>query len=685
MNHKYYLKKYFGHEEFRSIQERVVRDVVDGKDVIAIDSTGSGKSIGYQLPAIILDGTAIVFSPLISLMKDQVDALDSKGISASYINHLQEQSEKDATLSAMANGMYDLVYMAPEALKSLAVRSALARTNINLFAIDEAHTIGLWGNGFRPYYARISEILRDEIGFKDIPFAAFTATASPPVRELIANNLGLKGFNTHVGELSRDNIILKVTSSNDKVGSVKQDLLKGHDGAAIIYAGTRKLVDAIHRELSSSGIDSKRYHAGLSKLERETTQNYFKSAKEPVVVATNAFGMGVDRPDVRKVVHCTMPKNPEAYVQEIGRAGRDGKPSEALLIYSDDDVRLQRYFINQSYPPVELVEKAYELVSNWVGDVFDLPEATFAQQLKPGLSREAVKSIARFFEQCGVWEQSQDTASGDMVYYINNKDDAPLSEKMDTYRAADMKALSSMVSYVSNKDKCKQVLLAEYFGGGGDDCGKCTSCKSSGISLSTHHGVKEAIVKTVELLHMMSESPRYSADKYVPKKHLQDILTGIDPSKGSYIKHESFGVLRDLPVPTVEKFVDRLCYSRVLVDRNSCLKLGKVAKDIVKESRLPPKTIVTHLMEQAKPTPIKSDEVEMLRKARGLAAKELGCPTFMVASEAQIADMSRLEELSEQGLEKIGINANKSEQLIKAYQSIIKEQPTPDNIVDIPF
>ncbi len=340
------LSHFFGYRSFRPAQERVVQDLMAGRDTVAIMPTGAGKSICFQIPALLSPQVTIVISPLISLMKDQVDSLTGQGVPATFINSTLENSEVEARFAAVARGCCRILYVAPERLENPWFQSLASRLSIGFVAVDEAHCLSQWGHDFRPSYREIAPFVR-MLSRRPV-IGAFTATATPEVREDIIRLLELSSPAVHISGFDRPNLFFDVRRGEDKDHFVREYTAAHSGESGIIYAATRKKVDAVYEALRQTGIPVGHYHAGLSDEERRKMQEDFLYDRRPVMVATNAFGMGIDKSNVRYVIHYNMPKNLEAYYQEAGRAGRDGEPSECILLYAAGDIRTQEFLISLS-------------------------------------------------------------------------------------------------------------------------------------------------------------------------------------------------------------------------------------------------------------------------------------------------------------------------------------------------
>jgi len=344
------LKHHFGFDAFRPLQENIVADVLAGRDVFALLPTGGGKSLCYQLPALLSDGLTVVISPLIALMKDQVDGLTTAGIPATFLNSSIGLDDVRERMRGLDEGRYQLLYVAPERLTLSGFAADLARWNVVRFAVDEAHCISEWGHDFRPEYRRIAE-LRTQ--FPTLPFIALTATATDRVREDILERLALRDPRVYVASFNRPNLTYRVAHKNKAAESLVRWIAARPDEAGIVYAQSRASAESLAERLNAAGIAALPYHAGLDARVRSRHQEKFLRDDVRVICATVAFGMGIDKSNVRFVVHYDIPKNIEGYYQETGRAGRDGLPAECLLYFSHADVNKYERFISEKTDPAE--------------------------------------------------------------------------------------------------------------------------------------------------------------------------------------------------------------------------------------------------------------------------------------------------------------------------------------------
>ena len=403
------LKENWGYDSFRPMQKEIIDSVLEGRDVLAILPTGGGKSVCFQVPALMMDGITIVVTPLIALMKDQVQNLNDRGIKALCVNAMMSRREVELVLNNAAYGDFKFLYVSPERLSTRLFRDYLRQMNVGLLVVDEAHCISQWGYDFRPDYLQIGS-LREVL---DAPVIALTATATPRVADDIMDRLGFAERNLMKGGFERPNLSYIVRKCEDKLGQLLS-ICSGVAGTGIVYVRSRKKTEEISSFLLSAGISSSFYHAGLGPDTRAERQEKWKSGGIRVMVCTNAFGMGIDKPDVRFVVHFDVPDSPESYFQEAGRGGRDGKRSFAVLLWNANDIKRLRQTLSVSFPSLEYVEDIYHKVHTFYEIPYDSGEG---RQLKfdleefcrrYSLQRSAAHYAITYLERAGHWTLSED-------------------------------------------------------------------------------------------------------------------------------------------------------------------------------------------------------------------------------------------------------------------------------------
>jgi ATP-dependent DNA helicase RecQ len=408
------LRARFGFPDFRPGQERAVANVLAGRDTLVVLPTGGGKSLCYQVPALLLPGLTVVVSPLISLMKDQVDALTARGIPATFVNSTLTPGEIAERMARVARGEVKMLYVAPERFDVGNAAERLRAVGVSLLAVDEAHCISEWGHDFRPAYLRVAQ-LREKLGWP--PAVALTATATPQVREDIARQLRLENSETIITGFDRTNLryhVIATKSDADKDGALR-DILDEHAGVAIIYASTRRSVEKISQRLDAMKITNKAYHAGLDDAHRHDVQDAFMNESVRAIVATNAFGMGIDKANVRTVIHYAMPGTLEAYYQEAGRAGRDGKMSDVYLLHSFPDRFTHEFFIKGAYPERTTVERVFNRLVGMSdrNGMVQLDAGPIAAALPGKVSDREVESALRLLTRARVI--TSDPESGTMA------------------------------------------------------------------------------------------------------------------------------------------------------------------------------------------------------------------------------------------------------------------------------
>ena len=540
--------------------------VCSGRDTLAVMPTGGGKSLCYQLPALILDGVALVISPLIALMKDQVDALTARGIPATLINSSLPAGEQSNRIRRMAAGEYRLVYVAPERFRHRYFVEELRRLKISFVAVDEAHCVSQWGHDFRPDYLRVGDALRD-LGHP--PVSAFTATATPVVQQDIQTFLGLREPKVFVTGFARPNLRFEVKSvakQADKYAALSHLMAQHKTG--IIYCATRKRVEEVSAHLAEWNLPHVAYHGGMSDDDRESLQNRFIRGEVDVAVATNAFGMGIDRADLRFVAHFEIPGSVEAYYQEAGRAGRDGLPAVCVLLYNYADRRTQDFFIDGSNPSAEFVRSVYHQLLEQADaqheirtSIHDLTEAIGGKNsmtVSASLKLLGDAGLLERFDVPGERIRGTRLLKPAVLPFQVELDEAAMEEKERRDRAK----LEAVITYASARE-CRQTWMRQYFGEeDSEPCEHCDECRHSKDHRARALDTAEAEILRKLLAGVARMSERKERDEWTPrygKGLILQVLLGSTEQRIAQFgldRLSTYGILRDLQPPFVRELFD---------------------------------------------------------------------------------------------------------------------------------
>lgn len=467
----------FGIRRFRPGQKDLIEAVLKGQDALGILPTGAGKSLTYQLPALVLDKSVLVVSPLLSLMQDQQEKMEHLGIEAARLDSTLSSSEKNATMHEIKRGRQDLVYVTPEHLEKQEHLDSFRARGVSLFVVDEAHCVSQWGHDFRPAYLNLRHAI-DQLGRP--PVLALTATATADVMQDIIRQLGMRRVRRTTLGVERSNIFLEVAFTvNAQAKSEKiLELIQAEGGTGLIYVATVKAAEELSQWLLEAGISAGCYHGKMKASLRQETQRRFMDNEFKVVVATKAFGMGIDKPDLRFVIHYNFPDSVESYYQEIGRSGRDGKPARAILLFQLEDKRIQSYFLGGKYPSAEESRRTYDAVKRLSAAAGAAGTVRLAE-LKDavGISERRCKVIAAQLDGAGIVRRERQSIRLVRDFATDEEFDSFLAAYEDRHKS-DHEKLESMMKY-GQTAQCRMNFIRSYFGEDVPDaCGHCDNCRT---------------------------------------------------------------------------------------------------------------------------------------------------------------------------------------------------------------
>lgn len=695
------LEGHFGFAEFMPGQEAVVSSLLSGQDCLAVMPTGGGKSLCYQLPAMVMEGVTIVVSPLIALMKDQVDSLQRKGIPATMINSTLAPEEQSERLRDLAEGKFKLVYVAPERFRSSQFIHALKQVPIALFAVDEAHCLSQWGHDFRPDYLRLSEAVAE----LDHPqTAAFTATATPEVQKDILEVLKLRDPLVSISGFERPNLSLNVIlceGHREKYDRL-QRLVDEHK-TGIVYCATRKRVEEVSASLSGMGVKLVAYHGGMEDKDREWAQNVFLDRSYDVAVATNAFGMGIDRSDVRFVAHFDVPGSIEAYYQEAGRAGRDGEPSECELLFNYADTRTQEFFIDGNNPGLDIILDVYaamqrlcgsanEAVAVPIREIAEIVNVKNTMQVGSALSNLVRAGYLERFDIAGERARGTRLKNPEIKDSDLQLDHEALAEKERRDRAK----LDAMVKFCYDSSTCRQQWILEYFGESNSrPCGSCDICNESTSRTGREPDDEEFDIVRKALSGIARTCGKSGAGEWEPrfgKGKIVQMLVGSrskDLAAGRLDQLSTFGLLKVEGSAYVHALLSEMEKAGLVMIKKTpypLLVITRRGTEVMKGDRhfnlsWPDRghlaavesagSSATNLTELA----FDEELFEQLKEVRTRLAKEAGgVPSYVIFSNQVLEFFTRLRPTSEaQALKIRGVGPKKAEKYITPFLEAIQE------------
>ena len=605
------LRKYFGYDTFRNAQETLIDNILEGKDTLGIMPTGAGKSLCYQIPALLMDGITLVISPLISLMKDQVGSLNQAGIHAAFLNSSLTVNQYYKALSFAKQGRYPIIYVAPERLVTDEFLDFALNSNIVMVAVDEAHCVSQWGQDFRPSYLKIVEFIK-RLPKRPI-VSAFTATATKEVRDDIIDILELQSPMVITTGFDRNNLYFGVMTVKDRYSAIRNYLEMHNSDSGIIYCLTRKQVEEVCERLMKDGFLVTRYHAGLSDEERRKNQDDFIYDRIPIMISTSAFGMGIDKSNVRFVLHYGMPKNIESYYQEAGRAGRDGEPAECILYYSSRDVITNQLFIDNNQDNIELDEVTRAIVKE--RDRERLKKMTFYC-----FTNECLRDyILKYFGEYG------------SNYCGNCSNCLTQFEQVDVTEIA--RALISCVE--SSRQRYGTTVI-----------------------IDTVHGANTAKIKS----YRMNENPYYSVLSKVPTYRIRQVLNYLQLEEYLFITSDDYAVVK---LGVKAKEID---------NKQIIMKLAKESDRETKEVKSKSKKSKADILGKEQFTKNEESLFEKLRGLRTEIAREEKVPPYIVFSDKTLTHMCIVKPKSKQEMLKVsGVGEFKFEKYGERFLNCIEK------------